>query len=74
MLPHTRQVEAAGIAHFLRKRILYCFAESSKLTSSIGISTLSHLIDGATELTAAADKALHIAKSQGSNKVALHIG
>ncbi len=74
ILPETDRIQAYAVAEKLRKKVEeYVFAlenleDSAKLTTSVGVATLTPDIDGASQLIEKADKAMYKAKQDGRNK------
>jgi diguanylate cyclase (GGDEF)-like protein len=77
LLPQTSIEEANIIAQRLRQKIRntqYPHGSSQPLgavTVSIGVSSLTKVLDNASKIIGAADRALYVAKSAGKNRVHL---
>ena len=73
LLPGQSATEAHDLAEFIRNTVeQHSFPledRSIKMTSSIGVATMSGDISEATELLKLADKAVYQAKNTGRNKV-----
>jgi diguanylate cyclase (GGDEF)-like protein len=79
ILPETHKEEARAVAERLRTRIALCpfrvdFRKEEVLfTISIGVTTYPEYGQSAEELVALADSALHQAKKDGKDKVAIYM-
>jgi diguanylate cyclase len=77
LLPQTTIDEAGFIAERLRQKIKnteYPFGRNQPLgavTVSIGVSSFTKVLDSASAIVGAADRALYVAKSSGKNRVHL---
>jgi diguanylate cyclase (GGDEF)-like protein len=79
LLPETSLSEAGMIAERMRQKVTETNYPHSKaqprgtVTISIGISTFGKHIDTADSVIAAADRALHSAKSRGKNRIEFYV-
>ena len=69
LLPQTSIDEAAVIADRIRRKIASTGFPNRRVTVSIGIAASSPILNTATDLIAAADRALYAAKHRGRNNV-----